>query len=588
MRVALAQTNPVTGDLEGNVRQIISNIRRAKEDEADFVVFPEAAITGYCCGALFEQEEFVRNNKTILEEIVAREVPENMVAVVGFVDYHGHKKSGALDITNAAAIIQGGKVIDTYHKTLLANDGHHEDRKYFTPGEVKVTTTTLNGEEVTFGTPICEDVWNIDHTRDIVQEMKDLGADVILSPNFSYFHYGKDAKRRDLFGGHAKDKQVPVVGVNAAGVGDIVKNVLIYDGGSFAFNEKGECLAQCDRFSADYKVVDLNGPVKEFNIQPKYEEIFDALTFEQKEMFRVTGLQKAQVHVSGGLDSSIVAPLVVEAMGPDKTVFITNPTECNSEQTQGDAYRTGQILGVPVYTNAMQEPYEALSESFTDAFDADPSGICASTMHAVGRTVQGLTAANHFGTGIVAAGNHTEIVEGWANFHDIGSVGVHALIGGLTKTELFEFAPYINERMGVEVVPKHLYDGSTKPAAELPDANEDPIDYYVRAGIDAELIRERKSITQLVDDFKTHTLTEDFFPLTPTGESVYQRYSVAGFTEQVQEAYSNAKRSVFKCAQSAPTVIVAPRDRGFSSRETIINKYKGTFDLEAFSQEVLQ
>src|SRR3972149_8120227 len=144
-----------------------------------------------------------RYKKQVGETISAKEVPDNMVAVVGFVDIKGRKKDGRLDITNSAAVLQGGKVIGIYDKVLLANGNHHEDKKYFTPGkEVKVFEVDIAGKKVKIGTPICEDAWNNDHERDIVKEMKDLGAQVMLCINQSYFFYGKQKLRHELFSGH--------------------------------------------------------------------------------------------------------------------------------------------------------------------------------------------------------------------------------------------------------------------------------------------------------------------------------------------------------------------------------------------------
>jgi NH3-dependent NAD+ synthetase len=213
------------------------------------------------------------------------------------------------------------------------------------------------------------------------------------------------------------------------------------------------------------------------------------------------------------------------------------------------------------------------------AFGIPPSSTGKACIQSVLRTAQGVGAYHHFRSGIVAAGNHTEIVEGWATFHDIGSIGVHSLIGDLTKVELYQFAEYINNLHGKEIISKGLYDGTIPPLAELADSGEDPFDYWVRSGIDAELIRNRRGIAELIDAFRTRTLTSDFFPPDHEGRTVYERVSLAEFADQVWEAHHNAKNSVFKAAQAAPIVIISPRSRGFSNRETIINHYHGWYDL---------
>jgi len=586
VRVALAQTNPVTGDLAGNAYHIVEGIRKAKAEGADVVVFPETAITGYCCGALFEQKDFIQYNKKLLEEIIAKEVPENLVAVVGFVDYKGQRKSGNMLITNSAAVIQGGKVLNIYDKTLLANDDHHEDRKYFAPGStVSVVSIKVNGKRFTLGTPICEDAWKDDHSRDIIAEMKAKGADLIACLNESYFYYGKHHKRYALFGEHAKEKRIPIINMNAVGVGDIVKNIMIYDGGSMAYDSAGNLAAELRRFGSDFQIVDLPlkgaaGKTLEERVYEKYDEIYDALLYEQRELFRVIGIQNAQVHVSGGIDSAIVAALVADAMGKDHTILITNPTNDNGETTRSNAQHIADQLGITLYWNSTQEPVDTVMKQHELAFGKQPTLTGKACMQAVMRTVQGIGAYHTFKSGIVAAGNHTEIVEGWATFHDIGSIGVHSLIGDLTKVELYQFAEYINQRHGREIIPSSLYNGTTLPMAELADAKEDPLDYWVRAGIDAEMIRNKKGLLDIIKDYKRRSLTPDFFPRDWQGRTIYEHIDEQGFIKNVVEAFRNSKRSVFKAAQAAPIVIISPRSRGFSNRETIINHYAGWYDLE--------
>ncbi len=591
MRIALAQTKPRSGDLEGNVEQIIRYIRTAKEDKADLIVFPETAITGYCCGSLFEQDEFVAYNKQLLEDVIAREVPDDMAAVIGFVDIKGRKKNGKLNITNSAAVIQGGEIKNVYDKILLANDNHHEDKKYFTPGSrVSLAEVEIGGKTIKIGTPICEDGWYMDHDRDIIQEMKQAGADIIASPSHSYFSYYKQALRRNLWGTQAWEKQVPLVTINAAGVGDIVKNIMIYDGGSMVFDKEGNQRAELKRFSEDYQLIEMDlessmgESIKTKDFTNKYEEIYDALIFEQRELFSQIGIQNAQVHVSGGLDSAIIAALVADAMGPEHSIFITNPTEDNGDTTKRYAQRIADALGVKLWWNSTQEPYEATVDSHTKGFGEEPTLTGRACIQAVLRTAQGIGAYHTFKSGIVATGNHTEIVEGWSTFHDIGSIGVHAPIGDLTKTELYEFAKYINQRRGKEIIPKELYDGTTKPAAELADAQVDPLDYFVRSGIDAELIRNNKSINQLVGDYRNRSLTPEYFPKDFDGKSIYEHIDEKSFVKEVLEAYDNARRSVFKAAQAAPIVILNERSRGFSNRETIINHYKGWCNIQELKE----
>jgi NH3-dependent NAD+ synthetase len=307
--------------------------------------------------------------------------------------------------------------------------------------------------------------------------------------------------------------------------------------------------------------------------QNKYDEIIDAICFEQKELFKLLGIPNAQIHISGGVDSAIGMALSILSMGKENCVFITNPTSLNSDSLPV-VHQMAENFGVTIHTNELEEIYQVFNKKDTENFGSELNTTGQATIQAVLRTVQGLAACHRFKSGIVACGNHTEIVLGWASFHDIGSIGVHSPIGDLTKLELFELCKHINKRfhsLGYAefVIPEGLYNGKIIPAAELPDSKYDPIDYYIQSGLCAEVIRCRKTKSQLISDFENKRLTVEFFP-----EDIYEKYTMEQFVEQVDFTLKKSRISVFKAAQGAPIVILSPRSRGFSNRETIINKYQ--------------
>ena len=552
-------------------------------------VSPETALTGYCCGGSFEIPSFVRYNKQFLEEIIVPEVPEGMVAIIGFVDVKGTKKNGRPDITNSAAIIQGGKgIIHIYDKILLANDDHHEDVKYFTPGqEAGVIEVKIDGQIRKIQVAICEDWWTQDHDRDLIAEGVAQGAEIAFGLNYSYFYTDKQPRRYSIFGGHAKEKRIPVVSVNAAGVGDIIKNILIYDGGSLAFDCEGTPVAELKRFARDYQIIELDVDKPTTNpIQPKFyncweDEVIDALIFERTELFNVLGIKEAQIHLSGGLDSSIEAVLTYLALGPERIAFISNPSQCNTD-SRGLVNHLAEMLAVNVTWEPIQGPYEAMVANFREVYGHDPSPLQRSTMQAVGRSVLGLTAANgQTRRGICPTGNETENVQGWANFHDIGSIGVDQQLGSLSKLELYKIATRLNQRLEKEVIPHLLYDGTIKPAAELPDAKEDPIDYFIESGICSEIARRMKGPVELMHAYDTRALTPDYFPCDDQGRTIYDLYGREQFESIVMTVFERSRRSVYKIGQSAPIVVVKdPRARGFSERPTIINHFTGRYDFD--------
>lgn len=572
MKFIAHQINTIIGDLEGNYNKIIELIKNDSKNH-DVSIFPETAISGYTCGSLWDRIDFVYEQEEYIKNISKNINPEHTV-IIGFISCHGVNRAGFPKLYNSVACINQGK-IQVYDKQLLANTDHHEDKKYFRPGkETKIFEITNGKEIMKIGIPVCEDSWYTSHHRNIPEEMVELGAEIIISINQSYFYYGKYDIRKKLFSSIARNNNVPVIMVNSCSVGDILKNIVIFDGGSMVYDNKGTLIDYGNTFeesSIKYDSNNISNIEIKLNIN-KFDEIYDALVFEQKEFFKQIGIKKAQVHLSGGLDSSIVAPIVVDAMGKENTIFITNPSSLNTgSYTFGNAQQTAKVLDVQLYINPVQEIYETIKRVDEESFESSgleqkPAGY--STMQAVLRSVQAIAANHRFGSGIVSCGNHTENVLGWASFHDIGSIGVHQPLGDMTKLELYKFAEYINNRFGMEVIPKDLYTGKAKPAAELPDAMEDPINYVAQSGICADLIRDRKSKKDLISEFINKNLNSDYYD-----NSIYD-LTESEFTNEVDFAIKKMKISVYKNAQSAPIVMISPRSRGFSSRETLINKYK--------------
>lgn len=574
---SLHQINTVTGDLNGNTNKIFDCLEKdAIKGNVDISVFPELAISGYMCGSLWDRKKFVEDQLECLNRIhfLFKSLNPTGIAIIGFARLEGVKKNGKLKLKNSAAVLSKDG-IQVYDKQLLADADHHEDKKYFEEGELGSTIFDVNikGNNIKIGIPICEDVWYTDHERNIPKEMIDAGAEMLIIINQSYFYYGKQEKRKELLRNLSDYNDIPVISVNSIGVGDIVKNIMIFDGGSLVF-DNGGMLLEAPRFMEYNSVFQLNKLSQYTNIKhKKYEEITQALVFEQKEFFKLCGMSKAQVHISGGLDSAIVAAIVVKAMGKDNTIFISNPSTLNTK-SKDYVNHIGKKLNVKVWWHPIQNIVDEIMKIDDEYMVKDGGSVLSDTaqasIHAVLRTVLGIADSHRFKSGIVACGNHTEVVLGWASFHDIGSIGVHSIIGDLTKVELYELSTYINNELyRDEIIPYDLYNGKFKPAAELPDAMDDPIDYWVQSGICASLIRDNKTREDLILEYEDKKLSIDYFPKM---DEVY-KYDIRAWMEQIDFAIKSMKRSVYKAAQSAPIVVISPRSRGFSNRETLINKY---------------
>lgn len=585
LKISLAQIKLVSGDLKCNSEKIINCINKAIIEKTDILVFPELSITAYNCGILFNQFHFLEYQIDFLSKSIIPIVPENLIVILGYVRIIGTQFDGNPQIANSAMVIQNGKILGTYDKILLANYGHHEDKKYFYPGNIpSPINAIIRGEKLNIGLVICEDIFSDDHRRNIPNEIIKNGAEILISINQSFFHYGKQNIRKKVCKSHAIQNNIYVIYVNNVGIGDISKNFILYDGGSMIVAPDGRIVCQCKRFEEDFKSIILNKEQNGEIYHPeKFQEIFDALVYAQREIFKDLGFEKAIVCVSGGLDSSVTLPIVVEAMGAENVYALTMPSKYNGDTTKSNALQLCGALNVKLFWEPIENIQHSFINSFKETFNKEPELINISTFDAVGRTVAGIAASQSLKAGLVSTSNHTELVLNWFSWHDISTAAVYAPLGDMSKVEIFEMAKYINKRYNRKIIPENLYNGLTEPGPELADASTAKWNYFIMSGICCYLIRKKKGIFEIIQEYKNHTLSDDYFPLDPKGKNIYDLCpTVEEFEKWVKLAFNRQKQSVYKNAQSAPPLMISPLSRGFSNRETIINKYQGIYNDSDF------
>ena len=603
LKVSLAQIKVVTGDLSGNTDKIISAIQKAEDDLSDIVVFPEMCITGYACGDLFLHNGFISHQLEFLEKkIIPFTKDKHVTVVLGFADRYGKDKDGFPHLKNSCNIIKNGKSEDVYDKMLLAKRGQHDDSRYFEPGKFVTVCELTNraGEKIKWSPLICQDIWNDESMIDTVKLCKDAGTEIIISLNQSYFYFGKQAKRMKLVSDHCVNKNIHMIYVNSVGVGDITKNVIIYDGQSFVCDYKGNMIDRLKSFSEDFLTVELDTKetnyndllgqsrtkINSFNLTQtnKYRQIYSSLKFCVREFFDVSGINKAMVYLSGGIDSSVVASIVAEAFEKENLIFISSPTEDNGETSKNNAQKLAVNLGIELRWVSMQKAYDGFINDYKDAFGEEPSPRSKSAYQAIGRTPQSIGICHRFGNiANVGCSNQTENILGFSSLNDIANTSAIGLINDLTKIEVYELAEYINDIIWEkEIIPVDLYNGKTKPSAELADnKSEDPYNYELYAPLCSVLIRFQMDASEIISQFKNKTLNESEFEIWKNGKSIYDNVSLEDFEKAVWNVFDLSKKSVYKSAQAGPTPIVSPFSRGFSSRETLLNRYAGKYDVEA-------
>jgi NAD+ synthase (glutamine-hydrolysing) len=439
VRVGLSQVNPTVGAVEANARLVIAGMERARGLGCDIVAFPELVLTGYPPEDLLFKPAFIEANLRALAE-VAR-ASRGLTTIVGYVDKRD-------DIFNAAAILHDGVVAGTYHKQYLPNYGVFDENRYFQSGTESPVFTI--GETV-IAANICEDIWYPTGPTTL-QALG--GAELVVSINASPYHAGKGRFREKMLATRAADDLVCLAFVNTVGGQD----ELIFDGQSLMFNEKGECVARGKAFEEDFVVADLDLdevfrarlhdsrrrkeklrateapprrvtlpplpaperprlPAHEVAVLEPVEEIYQALVLGTRDYVTKNGFRHVVLGLSGGIDSSLVAAIACDALGPANVTGVTMSSQFSSKGTRADAARLARNLGIeflrlpitPVlgaYRRALARPFKGLKEDVTEE-----------NLQARIRGNYLMALSNKFGWLVLTTGNKSEIGVGYSTLY---------------------------------------------------------------------------------------------------------------------------------------------------------------------------
>jgi NAD+ synthase (glutamine-hydrolysing) len=472
MRVALAQINPTVGDLDGNAGLIAGAVERAKKKEADLVCFPELALSGCPPEGLAQRPGFLADCRRALEEVARR--TEGIVSVVGLPDRRGD------GVANAAASLGGGVILGTYAGRKLSRRGESDDGSRFLPRDGGYAFETKG---VRCLLTVSDDVRAAD--EEIERDGRD--ADVVLNLSASSFQAGRLPDRRDSLADFAKRTRTFVCQCNLVGGQD----ELVFDGGSVIVSPEGEVVAEAARFEEDLLVADItvyagsaaagecrlvtpSGPPE----LGALEEIRRALVLGTRDYARKNGFTEAVIGLSGGIDSSLVAAIAVEALGRGSVVGVTMPSRFNSQETISDAERLARNLGARFLTVPIEPVFEAFRRTLEPVFaeggdDAGGPSRSATTMENLQARIRGvilMALSNRFGWLVLAGGNRSEAAVGYCTLYG-DTVGGFAPIKHVPKTLVRELANHVNDSAGREIIPASVV--ARPPSAELRAGQKD-------------------------------------------------------------------------------------------------------------------
>lgn len=507
MRVALAQINPVIGDVIGNTEKIIARIDEARNQGASLVVFPELAVAGYPPWDLLLKPRFVQANVEAVRRIA--EHCRGIAALVGFVEPNADPVGRSL--RNAAAYCADGQVQAVRYKSLLPTYDVFDEQRYFEPGP-EVALIDHAGRPV--GVSICEDLWNDEqligrriYRADPVGQLAAGGAKFMVNLSSSPFTMDKHPFRVKLFGNQARRHGLPIVFVNQMGGND----ELVFDGASCVFDAQGNLVAQAKAFEEDLLVVDLDNPAgaRREPYPERVASVYDALALGTRDYVLKCGFKHVVLGLSGGIDSAVTAAIAAAGLGKDAVTGVSMPSRFSSEHSRTDAEAAARNLGIDFRLIPIKSMHDSIESHLQPQFAGKPRDVTEENLQARLRGVLLMALSNKFGWLVLTTGNKSEIAVGYCTLYGDMCGGL-AVIGDVPKTLVYAVARHINERAGREIIPENTIvkppsaelrpnqtDQDSLPPYELLDAiieqyitQEKSMDEIIAAGFDAETVRK--------------------------------------------------------------------------------------------------
>jgi NAD+ synthase (glutamine-hydrolysing) len=491
LRIALAQINTTVGDLEGNRAAAATAIEQAKDLGAHLVAFPELTITGYPPEDLVLWPSFVERNERHLNELAGS--THGIVAIVGFVHAGAEGR-----LYNAAATIADGRVVDIYHKVHLPNYGVFDERRYFTPGSGCPVLTVADAR---VGINICEDIWEPVGPSEMQSTAGH--AEILVNLNGSPYELGKLETRIELVSALARRNQAFTVYVNQVGGQD----ELVFDGASMVAGPDGELIALGPSFEETVFAVDLDtdyvlkarphgaqqemapdslaqfGPIRELTVDAsnvrtqmpglspppmripsKLESVYGALVTGTYDYVRKTGFEKVAIALSGGIDSSIVAAIAVDAFGSENVIGVALPSRYSSEGSVVDAEELARRLGITLWNLPIETAHRGFEELLDPVFKDSESGTAEENLQSRIRGTTMMAIANKFNWLVLTTGNKSEMATGYATIYG-DMAGAFAVIKDVPKTLVYELCKYRNEAGPDSPIPQSVIE--KPPSAEL-------------------------------------------------------------------------------------------------------------------------
>jgi NAD+ synthase (glutamine-hydrolysing) len=464
MKIALAQINPIVGDLAGNAAQILVMAKQAQVQQADLMLTPELSLCGYPPRDLLLNPGLITAMGEQLGQLAAQ-LPTGLAVLVGLASQNPHL--GGKPLFNSAALLLNGQIQQLFSKRLLPTYDVFDENRYFQVGE---SSNYFQLQDCKIGVTICEDLWNdtdfwgkSQYLVNPIEELAAQGVDLIVNLSASPYTVGKQQVREAMLQHAAQRHQQPILYVNQVGANDD----LIFDGGSLGFDRQGQLITRSPSFVTDLAVVEFS----QGNLQPGViaesianldAEIWQALVLGVRDYAHKCGFSKVILGLSGGIDSALVAAIAAAALGADQVLGVLMPSPYSSDHSITDAIALGQNLGIQTTQLPIQDLMTGFDRTLVNLFADTEFGIAEENIQSRIRGNLLMAIANKFGHLLLSTGNKSEMAVGYCTLYGDMNGGL-AVIADVPKTRVYALCRWLNQQQ--EIIPTNIID--KPPSAEL-------------------------------------------------------------------------------------------------------------------------
>ena len=533
--IAIAQINPLLGDLPGNAQLISQAAADAFAKGATVLITPELSLTGYPPEDLLLRPAFIEAAQEELNRLTLE-----LKKFPGLVVIVGHPKRTAAGLQNYASVLRDGQAIAGYAKQELPNHEVFDEVRYFVPGD---QACVFENAGIQYGLILCEDAWHVGPAK----QAHDAGAKVLLVLNASPYHLQKESLRIEVLRKQIALNKMSLVYVNAVGGQD----ELVFDGGSFALNSQGQVVMAMPQFDVGLGFVNLNpaGELEQGQITPSQSieaQAYHALVLGVRDYVHKNRFPGVIIGLSGGVDSALVLAIAVDALGADKVRAVMMPSRYTADISWIDAREMANNLGVQYDEIPISGPVDALEKSLAEQFQGLQPDATEENIQARVRGTLLMALSNKTGRLVLTTGNKSEMAVGYCTLYG-DMAGGFAVIKDIPKTLVYRLCAYRNS-LG-SVIPERIL--TRAPSAELrPDQkDQDSLPpYAVLDAIVERYMEQNQSIGQIV---------------------------AAGFdSESVEKVTRLIKLNEYKRRQAPPGIKVTTRAFGRDWRYPITSQFR--------------